>query len=183
MIKKRTLHLLITISSVIVSTALLLLPEPAAAYVSWLSPGLFFTVLTGIVCGFFPAVLVGALPPLLAFLVTNFSLPGKDWLFYVPMAVLAVSGLVSAGVYTALKTSFGASVSGILAGRFVLGVLNLVIYHLLGRTYTIGMFLRDGFVSVWAGLLLTAVFVPLLVVLFRRYGIMKLLRNEKIVEV
>ncbi len=179
MVKKRTLHFLITISSIIVTTALGLLPEPAARYVVWFCPGLFLSILSGILCGFFPALLVGALPPVLTFLVRYFSLEGFDYTIYVPMAVFAVSGVVSAAVYAVLGTSIGASVSGVLSGRLVLGVMNLVIYHLIGRTYTVRMFAEEGFIAVWAGLLLAILLIPLLIRMFRRYGIMKLLKNEK----
>ena len=179
MIKKPVLHFLITFASIIVSTALLLLPKPAAVYVSWCCPALFFAVLVGICCGFFPALLTGAFPPFLAFLVQKFALPSGDLLFYVPMAVYAVSGMTAACVYSALRTSIGAAVSAILAGRFVLGTANLVLYHLDGKTYTLRMFVTDGFLSVFSGLMLVLIMIPVLILLFRRRGIMKLLRNEK----
>ena len=179
MIKKPVLYFLITLASVIVSTALLLLPEPAAGYIAWFCPVLFFAVLSGICCGFFPALLVGALPPFLAYFVQKFALPGSDLLFYVPMAVYAVSGMTAAFVYAALHTSIGASVSAILAGRLVLGTANLIIYHLNGRTYTLMMFVRDAFLKEFSGLMLVLIIIPLLIQLFRRWGIMKLLRSEK----
>lgn len=179
MIKKKTLHFLITISSIIVSTALLMLPSPAAEYVAWFCPALFLTVFCGICCGFFPALLTGLLPHFLAYLVRNFSLPGADYTLYVTIGVLAVSGMMAAAVYAALHSSIGASVSAVLAGRLVLGSANLILYHVLGNTYTIRQFVSDGFVSVWAGLAAVAVLIPLIILIFRRRGIMKLLRDEK----
>ncbi len=180
MIKRPVLHFVITLASIIVSTALLLLPEPPAVYVAWLCPVLFFSVLTGICCGFFPALLTGILPPFFAYLVQKFALPGADPSFYVPMAVYAVSGITAAIVYRMLNSSIGASVSAVLAGRFVLGTANLVIYFLRGRTYTFRMFLYDGFLSVFSGLMLVLL-IPILILLFRRRGIMKLLRGERTV--
>ncbi|MBR6321598.1 MAG: hypothetical protein IKR59_01900 [Lachnospiraceae bacterium] len=179
MIKKKTLHFLITVSSIIVSTALLMLPSPAAEYVAWFCPGLFLAVLCGICCGFFPALLVGLLPPFAAYLVRNFSLPGAEFALYVPMGVLAVSGIMAAIVYGTLHSSIGASVSAVLAGRLVLGIANLILYHVLGDTYTIRRFVTDGFVSVWAGLLAVVILIPIIILIFRRRGVMKLLRDEK----
>ena len=179
MIKKPVLHFVITMASIILSTALLLLPEPLAAYVAWFCPVLFFSVLTGICCGAVPAFLTGALPPFLAFLVQKFALPGPDFSFYVPMAVCAVSGVMAAVIFRTLNTSIGAVVSAVLSGRFVLGTANLVIWYLRGETYTLRMFFNDGFLSVFAGLLLVLVLIPVLILLFRRRGIMKLLRPGK----
>ncbi len=179
MIKKPVLHFLITLASIVVSTALLLLPEPPAVYVSWLCPVLFFSVITGICCGVVPALLTGLLPPFLSYLVQKFALPGADLSFYVPMAVYAVSGITAAVIFRTLNTSIGASVAAVLSGRFVLGTANLVLYYLRGETYTLRMFLYDGVFSVFSGLLLVLVLIPVLVLWFRRRGIMKLLRPGK----
>ena len=179
MIKKRTLKFLITLASVIVLTALLILPAPAERYVALLCPGLFLSILTGITCGVFPAILTGMLPPVLAAVLRDFGLSGISWQILCDSAVNTLSGVMAAIVYYRLKTSVGAVISGILLGRIVFGVLFLVFRHLEGATYTLRQFAEDAFRNVWAGLLLSAVLIPVLIRVFRRYGLMKLLREEK----
>lgn len=177
MVKTAPLHIVLTIMFISLGLAMPLLPAEYAAYAAMLCPALFSTLLCSVLCGTLCAMITGAAVPVLT------------WLLYeetgfLPNALAMTLALTAAGLaagifYRQLTTSIGAALSGILAFGIVLTVTKVILYFRAGNYYTADDFLAEVVIGIWPGLLACVLGIPLLTALFRKLGIMRVLRHEK----
>jgi len=136
---------------------------------------LFVALFAGVFCGPVPGFLVGLLIPLGA--------GALQQLDFIPDAAAAAASLAAAGLtsgifYTKFKTGLGACIGGILLEVPVFALAKLVLCLMDSRSWSLGDFLDECIVSVHAGLVLPCIVIPLLILLFRKAGVMELLRGE-----
>ena len=122
-------------------------------------------LLCGFICGPAWAAVVGAVAPLL-----RFMLFGMPPLFPVGVAMcveLATYGAVSGALYRLLPRKavnvYVSLIAAMLAGRLVWALASLLIYRLFADfPFTFQLFVAGGFLSAWPGMILQIVLVPLL---------------------
>lgn len=160
------------ITAIIILTllaALALVPAPAYELVSAFLPVLTVTVFASMLLGWFYGLLLGVLAPLLLSLILNGQILFPDTA--VETAVIAASALTAGLVYRALKTSVGACISALIAGRAVLSVLRILVSYFGGVSYTSNDFFAEGVMDVLPGLLLLLVLPPLLMAIANKTGL------------
>lgn len=122
-------------------------------------------MLCGFMCGGPYGFIVGLIVPLLRSVLTGMPV-------MIPMAVtmapeLAVYGLVTGLLYQKIKERrFGvytALFSAMLCGRMVWGLTSLMVFSLLGNTFTWKLFAMNGFVNAIPGIIIQFIFLPVLV--------------------
>ncbi len=183
MVKETTLHITIAFMCLLLAVAARILP--GMGLIPGLEPGmlerwlltLFFTVFTAVLSGGGYAVAVGLLAPLAAFFLLqegtfrDAALP--------EMAANALAGLTASIMYRTLKTAFGAALTGLLANRLGYTLTRLLNAASEGRSYTLEDVFREEIRAVWPGFLLVAVGLPALILIFRKIGVMRILRGER----
>ena len=152
-------------------------PEAYASYAALFYPALFLTLLAAILCGWLHAFLIGALVPLLIMVLFRESELIPD--VVTESIVLSLSGLTAAICYNIFKSALGSVLAGLLLGRIAMAVTNMILYYYMGLSYTIGEFFDDAVLSVWPCLIACVVGIPILVALFRKLGVMTVLRHER----
>ena len=179
MTKEPVLHIMVTAMFLVASVALGLLPGVAGAVAARFLPALFSAVLVSILCGPFYGTLLGVLSPLLLWILFQET----PFVRSIPAEILfsAFAGLTSGILYTVLRTGLGATLAGILSGTVIYGLAQVFTALAEGVTYDLAVFGKEAFLTVWPGLLLTAAAVPLLIVWFRRVGVMRVMRHERMI--
>lgn len=122
-------------------------------------------LLAGFIVGGPSAMAIGAIAPLL-----RSMLWGMPQLF--PKAVsmafeLATYGAVSGAVYFSGKKSrkavFAALISAMIAGRIVWGIVSLILYGMIGNSFTIALFATEAFINAIPGIVLQLILIPIIV--------------------
>ncbi len=177
MVKTASLHIVLTIMFILLGLAMPLLPAEYAAYAALFCPALFGTLLCSVLCGTVFGMITGAAVPVLSWLLYEESgfLPNT---LAMTLALIA-AGLTAGVIYRQLTTAIGAAVSGILAFGIVLAMTKVILYFRAGNYYTTDMFISEAVLAIWPGLVTGAIGIPLLTALFRKIGIMRVLRHEK----
>ena len=177
MSREIVIHVIITAIFLVVSLLFGVLPPGAEPYVLMFCPILFFSVLTGILCGPLYALALGVTAPFLYhFLFESVPLVPET----VTLAVSAgLSGLVSGIFYELFFTSVGSSLGGILTWLMAFGMTKFICLLTLGESYFILNYISDTFVAVWPGLVTTLILVPVVTVFLRKRGAMWVLRHER----
>ena len=139
---------------------------------SMLSPMHIPVLLCGFICGPLWAALIGAVAPLL-----RFVLFGMPPLFPVGIAMcfeLAVYGFASGVLYSKLpknKVSIYVSlVAAMLCGRVIWGAARMVLAGVTGGTFTWALFLSGAFTSAVPGIILHIVLIPALVMALEKFS-------------
>ena len=146
-----------------------------------LSPMHIPVLLCGMICGWPYGLAVGFLTPLLRSVL--FGMPA-----IYPQAVgmafeLAVYGLVSGLVYArfqkkGLKAIYITLITAMLAGRLVWGLVSILLYGVVGNTFTFQMFLAGAFVNAVPGIILHLVLIPAIMFALERSGVLEKERRE-----
>lgn len=142
---------------------------------SALSPMHIPVLLAGFLCGPWWALAVGAVAPLLRFLL--FGMPP---LFPTGVSMcfeLAAYGLVSGVMYARLPKKTGSIyvslITAMLAGRIVWGVVRALLSGVADAPFTWAAFLAGAFTNAIPGIVLHIVLVPVLVLALKRAGVME----------
>lgn len=129
-------------------------------------------ILCGFICGGPYGAIVGLILPLLRSLLTG--MPPM-----IPIAVcmapeLAVYGLVTGLLYQKMKArKYGVYVSLIAAmilGRIVWGLVSVVVFSLLGNSFTWKLFVTNGFITAIPGIILQLILIPILVKYLKNFN-------------
>lgn len=135
-----------------------------------LSPMHLPVLLSGFVCGGPIAAIVGCLTPIL-----------RGALFGMPVLIpnglcmafeLATYGFVAGTLFQLLKKNtlnvWVSLIGAMLAGRMVWGCMAFVLYHILGLTFTLQIFVAAVFLKSIPGIVLQLVLIPTIVLALRR---------------
>lgn len=132
-----------------------------------------------LICGFIAgpwyAAAVGAIAPLLRFLI--FGMPP---IFPIGIAMcfeLAAYGAVSGVLYKLLPKKtlniYASLIAAMLAGRVVWGIVRAVLSGASGSPFTWQAFLAGGFINAVPGIILHILLIPVIVMALERAGFMK----------
>lgn len=132
-----------------------------------------------LICGFIAgpwyAAAVGAIAPLLRFLI--FGMPP---IFPIGIAMcfeLAAYGAVSGLLYKLLPKKtvniYASLIAAMLAGRVVWGIVRAVLSGASGSPFTWQAFLAGGFINAVPGIILHILLIPVIVMALERAGFMK----------
>lgn len=93
-------------------------------------------------------------------------------------AELAIYGLVCGFVFNKtgkqnLKKLYISLVSAMIAGRIVWGVVKAILLGVKGNTFTLKMFIIDGFVEAIPGIILQLILIPLVMTVLNKAGLIK----------
>lgn len=177
MTKELPLRIITAVMLFALTVVIPLVPAPYQAFVLLFSPALFLVMLSAILCGWFEAFLIGGAAPFAVWALYKAQALVPDTLCAALM--LSVSAVVTAVFYNVFKSSICACIGGILAGRIAFGISSVILNYELGNYYTIGDFFREAFTDVWPGLLCCMFGIPALIALFRKIGVMTVLRHER----
>ena len=137
---------------------------------SMLSPMHIPVLLCGFLCGPAWAAVVGAVAPLL-----RFMLFGMPPLFPVGVAMcveLATYGAASGALYRLLPRKpvnvYVSLIAAMLAGRIVWGVVRVVLSGVSGAAFTWAAFLAGAFTQAVPGIILHIVLIPLIVLALQK---------------
>lgn len=157
----------LVISSLLLAVALLLpfvtgqIPEIG----NMLLPMHLPVLLAGFIVGGPSAMAIGAIAPLL-----RSVLWGMPVLF--PKAIsmafeLATYGLVSGIVYSNSKKDgksvFIALITAMIAGRVVWGIVSMMLFGVMGKGFTMALFMTEAFVNAVPGIAIQLVVIPVIV--------------------
>ena len=177
MTKEPVLHIAVTVMFLMLTVVLGLVPDPVARIASMFMPILLFVLLTSILCGPFYAAFLGVVGPLLLGTVFPETLflraVAPDLFFYL------ASGIVTGVLYSLLKTSVGSVIGGVLSALFVFGLARIVSQLFAGSSYYLIDYFEEAIRHPAPGLILSLVAVPLLILVFRKHNIMRVMRNER----
>ena len=176
MVKETSLHLLIFLGLLFLTVLLYLLPDPVPQYAAmllWLTAA---AMLASMLCGEFYGVLISLLiPAFIWYMFERETFPASG----IREAASALCGCLACGMfYRFFHVTFRAFIAGVLASRIAYALTGFVLSVIFRNTARFTDFVREGIVNVWPGLILCLILLPLLVGLFRKQGLMFILRDE-----
>lgn len=177
MSRETVFHWILTALFLTLALLLSVLPQEADPYVFLFQPVLFLTVLISILAGPAYGAVLGVLAPLFSYILFRRGLWVPDTV--VGIVSYGAAGLTGGLFYTLFGTSVGASAGSVFAWLIAYGIAKIVSLLSLGESYFMAEYLGDTFGSAWAGLILTLVLVPAVVVFLRKKGAMWILRRER----
>lgn len=175
--KRGLIHLIATVFMLLVSMILLIIPGEVGTYIQMFLPVLFFSVLAGVSMNAVSGVLIGFLAPAILYLVLHKTSFRADVIYQ--MISYAGAAFIAAIIYRIFKSSIGAAILAVLGSRILLLISRLIGHYVLTTSYTLFDYFEEAVKSCYPGLLLTLIIIPLLILLFRKRGLMKILRNEE----
>ena len=138
-------------------------------------------LICGYVCGWQSGAVVGFILP-----VFRSILLGMPVLF--PMAVsmafeLAVYGAMTGWLYKSLPKKqsriYFSLLGAMLTGRFVWGIVSVLLYGVTGNVFSIKMFLSGAILEAVPGIILQLILVPVLIIMLERAGLMERKRHGR----
>lgn len=140
---------------------------------SMLCPMHIPVLLCGFICGWPWGLAVGAIAPILRFLL--FGMP-PIYPTAIAMAFeLAAYGAVSGILYRVLPKKpwsiYVALIAAMLVGRLVWGAAMMVLLGVKGGTFTLQAFLAGAFLNAWPGIILHIVLIPPIVMALKKAGL------------
>jgi len=132
-------------------------------------------LLCGFVCGWQYGLIIGLIVPIFRSMI--FSMPPM-----MPTAVamafeLAVYGAVTGILYAKLpKTKPFIYISllvAMVAGRLVWGIISIPLYGIAGKSFSIAIFVANGFTNAIPGMILQIVAIPIMIMALERAGVLK----------
>ena len=137
-----------------------MIPKPYAAYVTMIQPALLIVLCAVIFMNTWIALLIGILTPVCLYFIFWNGPFVPDYLML--LLVLTVTALAAWLIYECLGAVFPAVLIGVLSGRIVLGIAELIYHYVNDLPYSIHDYLQEGFVNGWPGLLAAVVLIPLI---------------------
>ena len=164
MIRKYVLKLILSLMFLALAVLSGIIPGSAGRTVEMFALPLAAAILAGILAGTPEGLGVGALAPLLIFLIRG----DTDFLRDALPAIISLgtSGFFAGLIYGRCMSAVGASVTAVLSGRITLAVSKLLIFY-------------AAFTGVWPGLLIALVLIPVIIFMLRKIGVMSILREER----
>ena len=133
-------------------------------------------ILCGFICGGPYGLIVGVSVPLLRSVL--FGMPA---LFPNAVAMtfeLGTYGLVTGVLYKRFnKKAFGiysSLICAMLVGRIVWGVVSIVLYSMLGNTFTWKIFVMQGFLNAIPGIIIQLILIPMIVYRLKKANVMRI---------
>lgn len=127
-------------------------------------------LLAGFLCGPWWALAVGAVAPMLRYLL--FSMPPPLPTGLAMTFELLVYGLVAGLLYRLLPKKTGSIyvslIGAMLAGRIVWGVVSIIIYGAMGNSFTWPIFFAGAFANALPGIIVHIVLIPVLVMALKK---------------
>lgn len=132
-------------------------------------------LLAGFLCGPWWAMAVGALAPMLRYLL--FSMPPPLPTGLAMTFELLTYGLAAGLLYRLLPKKPGyvyvSLIGAMLAGRIVWGIASLIVYGAMGNPFTWPIFFAGAFANAVPGIIVHIVLVPVLVLALKRAKIIQ----------
>lgn len=122
-------------------------------------------LIAGFVCGWPYGLVVGFVTPLLAS-----AINGMPPMFPIAISMafeLAAYGLLTGLFYELLPKkplyTYLALILAMLGGRIVLGIANVILLGLNGKSYTFEMFIAGAFINAIFGIMIQIIIIPILI--------------------
>ena len=127
-------------------------------------------LLAGFLCGPWWALVVGAVAPMLRYLL--FSMPPPLPTGLAMTFELLAYGLVAGLLYRLLPKKTGYTyvslIGAMLAGRIVWGIASIIIYSVMGNPFTWAVFFAGAFANAVPGIIVHIILIPVLVLALRK---------------
>ena len=173
--KNPVLATILSVMFLVLSVLSMIIPGKAGEITAMFLLPLFFVLLCGILTGAALPAAVGVISPLVAFLITG---NGRFVADVLPFALaLSGAGIMAGILYGRMRTVVGATEAALLFFVVLYGVAKMILMLAIAESYKATDFLGTIFVRQLPGVLLCAVGVPLVSVLLRQIGILKVLRD------
>ena len=171
------LRAVLTVTLILLGLITYILPGRGVWWTGILGLPLLLAILGGVFCGAVSGALVGALVPLLACLVLK-------QLDLMPDAIADICAYTAAGItaglfYGKFRTGLGAAFGAALFSLPVRGLALVILHILMTTSYTLQDFWEEEIIAAHPSLILPLLVTPLLVLLFRKNGVMEELRGEQ----
>lgn len=151
---------------------------PVAFHAMSLSGSIFLpmhipVLLCGLICGWRYGLVTGIAIPLLSSVLT-----GMPPVYPVALAMafeLAAYGTVI-GLVSKKLNVFAALIIAMLSGRAVLGIANVALLGLSGKSYAWSAFIAGAFVTALPGIIIQLILVPVIFTVFQKNGYLEKVR-------
>jgi len=128
-------------------------------------------LLCGFICGKKYGLIVGAMTPVISFLVTGFTMPPMPIVIYMVFE-LATYGFVAGLLYKVTNKKIIISLLGsMLIGRMVKGGVAFLLTVPLGNTFVFTGFITATFVTGIIGIIIQIIFIPILIKLYEKVSL------------
>lgn len=127
-------------------------------------------MLCGIVCGWRYGMITGIIVPMISSFLT-----GMPPLYPVGVAMaleLAAYGTII-GILSGRMNIIAALVGAMLGGRVVLGISNVILMGLAGKSYTFSAFIAGAFVTALPGIILQLILVPAIYLILEKSNLLE----------
>lgn len=124
-------------------------------------------LLTGLLCGWNLGLIVGFIVPILSSIMT-----GMPPLYPVALAMafeLATYGTVI-GLVSKKANVIVSLIVSMICGRVALGIANVILLGLTGKSYAWSMFISGAFITALPGIIIQLILVPAIYMLFKKSG-------------
>ena len=142
---------------------------------SKISPMHIPVLLCGFVCGWQWGLIVGLVAPVLRSMLFGMPpmLPTAVGMAFEMAAYGAVSGLLYAKLPKTTVSIYVSLIVAMLAGRVVWGLVSLVLYGVMGNTFTFQAFLAGAFLNAVPAIILHIALIPVIVMALRKAKVMR----------
>lgn len=124
-------------------------------------------LLTGLLCGWNYGLIAGIIVPILSSMIT-----GMPLLYPVAIAMaveLATYGAVIAIVSKKTNVTISLIIS-MICGRLTLGIANVILLGLSGKSYAWSMFITGAFLTALPGIVIQLILIPMIYMFFKKSG-------------
>jgi len=127
-------------------------------------------LLCGLVCGWRYGMITGIIVPIISSFLT-----GMPPLYPVGIAMaleLAAYGAII-GILSERMNVIAALVGAMLGGRVVLGISNVILMGLAGKSYAFSAFIAGAFVTALPGIILQLILIPAIYLILEKSNLLK----------
>lgn len=182
--KKRSPVLNLTLAAMFLAIGLLLpfLTGQIKQIGNMLLPMHIPVILCGLICGWKYGLGVGFVTPLLRYLL--FTMPviyptGIAMAFELATYGAVVGLLYSSSRWKCIISLYRSMIIAMLAGRVVWGIAEVLLLGLGENGFTWEMFLAGAFLKAFPGIILQLIFIPAVMLVLNRTGLVKFSRHKK----
>lgn len=175
MYRNRILKIALSVMFLVISVLSGIVPGEAGSTLRMFALPFFFSALCGFFCTEIPGALCGALSALFIFLIRG---GGRFFTDCLPEMILySVTGMAASLLYRKTGTILGSAPVSVLAGILSFGLSKVLFTLFAGGFYTLSDFVTEMILSIWPGLLLLGLLLPLLLYILKQLGILHLVRD------
>lgn len=132
-------------------------------------------LICGFVCGWRYGLIVGFVTPLLRSMM--FGMPAMMPTAAAMAFELAVYGACTGLLYEKLPKKdasvYISLIGAMIAGRLVWGMVSVLLYGVIGKGFSVQIFIANGFLNAIPGIILQLVLIPVIVIALRRAKVMR----------